>query len=484
MLLHIIRKEFRETVRDGRFVWTGAIIAALLLVALLIGWMRFDEARELRNSAAEQTRQQFVDQGVKNPHAAAHYGMYAFKPTTFLSLFDQGVNAYTGNVSLLEAHRQNEFKYKEAQDSTALQRFGDLSAAMIFQLLIPLLIILLTFSAISGEREEGTLRQVLSLGVGRQKLLWGKALGVALTLTVTLAPATIIGAAAIILLSSTEYVDPHLLLDMPVKVAALGAAYLAYFWIFIALSIVVSTVTRSSRAALTILLGFWIINGLLLPRAASDLSRQLFPTPSAFDFARISSEERSKGPQPHNSGHPNYIAFRDSVLKQYGVKRVEDLPVNFYGLSLQADEEHGYKVYDRLYGDLWSKFEQQAQLQQKLGFVSPHLAIRSLSMAIAGTDFSLHRDFATAAENYRRSIQRAMNEQIQKGAAGQSSFSADWEYTAGPEVWARTKPFDYDPPRLNSVLAGQTTAVVVLALWLIVALGAITFASRRMRVDA
>lgn len=484
MLLHIIRKEFRDTVRDGRFVWTGVIVAALLLVALIVGLMRFEEERALKDAAAAETRQQWLDQGEKNPHAAAHYGVYAFKPSTYLSLFDPGVNSYTGSVTLLEAHKQNDFKYKEAQDSTALQRFGDLSAAMILQLLIPLLIILLTFSAVSGEREEGTLRQILSLGVSRSKLIWGKALGVALTLTVTLLPAVLIGSATIIVLSQSQPIDEHLLKAMPAKIALLCLTYLAYFWLFIGLSLVVSTVTRSSRAALTILLGFWIVNGLLLPRAASDIGRQVYPTPSAFQFANTVSAEKAKGPMPHNPNHPNHLAFRAQVLKQYGVSRIEELPVNFYGVALQADEEHGYKVFDRLYNALWDDFDKQAHLQQVLGLLSPHLAVRSISMALAGTDFALHRDFATAAENYRRTMQAAMNQQLRDGAAGKSVFEADWVYTAGKDVWAKVPPFDYDPPELDAVVGKETTALVVLIAWLLAALLAVTLVPRAMRVDA
>ena len=67
----------------------------------------------------------------------------------------------------------------------------------MLQLLIPLLIILLAFSTFAGEREPGTLRQVLSLGVSRRNLALGKALGVAGALGLLLVPATVLGLAAL-----------------------------------------------------------------------------------------------------------------------------------------------------------------------------------------------------------------------------------------------------------------------------------------------
>jgi ABC-2 type transport system permease protein len=42
--------------------------------------------------ARRATREQWLHQGVKNPHSAAHYGVYAFKPKMPLSLVDQGVD--------------------------------------------------------------------------------------------------------------------------------------------------------------------------------------------------------------------------------------------------------------------------------------------------------------------------------------------------------------------------------------------------------
>jgi ABC-2 type transport system permease protein len=48
---------------------------------------------------------------------------------------------------------------------TSLQRFSPLSMAFGLQILVPLLIVLLAFSAFTGERERGTLRQLLSIGV-------------------------------------------------------------------------------------------------------------------------------------------------------------------------------------------------------------------------------------------------------------------------------------------------------------------------------
>lgn len=194
----IARKEFIEMLRDGRVRWTGGIVLVLLAVAFLTGWTRHHELTRQHSAAQEATRKHWLTQGKKNPHSAAHYGIYAFKPKLPLAVLDTGTEP-TGVAVWLEAHKQNEFKYRPAQDATILARFGELTAAAVMQLLIPLLIIIMTFGAFAGEREQGTLRQLLSLGVPARRLALGKALGLLAGLGVYLVPAVLLGAGAILL---------------------------------------------------------------------------------------------------------------------------------------------------------------------------------------------------------------------------------------------------------------------------------------------
>lgn len=100
------------------------------------------------------------------------------------------------------------------------------------------------------------------------------------------------------------------------------------------------------------------------------------------------------GPDGHDTADKRAEALKQRVLKQYDVDKLEALPVSFAGISLQEGEEHGNVVFDKHYGALWNRFEQQNRLKQVAGLFAPMLAINSLSMGLAGTDFAHHRDFA------------------------------------------------------------------------------------------
>jgi ABC-2 type transport system permease protein len=473
MLTTIARKEAVELWRDGRFRWGAALVVALLAVALLSGWQHYRDIEASHTAATEATWQRWMSQGEKNPHSAAHYGVYAFKPVTPLSLVDQGVNSYTGVFTWLEAHNQNPFEYRPAQDAPALARFGQLTASTVLQLLVPLLIVLLGFSAITAEREAGTLRLLLSAGVKRGTLAAGKAAGLALGLGVLLVPAALVGALALLTTGSAGAGDTVAAVS-PLRVALLGGSYLLYFAAILGLTLAVSAWARTARAALVTLLGLWIVNALVAPRVATDVARARAPLPAAEVFRAAIADDLRNGIDGHSPQDKRQQALRDSVLAAYGVDSLEQLPVNYAGISLQASEEYANRVYDRHYGTLARTLLAQEDLHRQLGLAAPLLAVRSASMGLAGTDVFHHEHFVRAAEEHRRLIQRILNADIVENSRfGQT-------YTAGPDLWARVPEFEYQPPALAAVLANEAPSLLLLAVWVLLAGVAYGLGMRRL----
>lgn len=461
MLKHIVSKEVKETVRDGRFRWGATLVGALLVLALAAGWSQRNEIARSHAAAAEQSREHWLEQGEKNPHSAAHYGVYVFKPVSSLALLDRGVDPYMGVSTWLEAHYQNPFANRAVQDTPALARFGDFTAATTLQLLLPLLIFLMAFQAFSGERESGTLRQVMSIGVRPERLAAGKAVGILAALALLLVPAAIIGALALVLSGpGGEAVQGEF-----ARFALLATGYLAYFLMFVLLALAVSAWTKSSRTALAVLIVFWIANGLVAPRLASDIARALEPLPTAAEFQATVQQELREGFGPHPDQDTRRQMLQDSVLAAHGVESVDQLPFNYGGFSLQQGEEYASLVWDRNFGALAERIREQEQLHRRLSFLAPHLAIRSLSMALTATDPAHHQRFAEAAEQHRRLMQRLLNgDLMEHGVYGET-------YLVGRELWERTPDFEYQGPGVDFALAGQGPAGAALLFWLL--LGAI-----------
>lgn len=468
MISRIARKELLETLRDGRFRVLAAVVLGISVVSLAAGWKHYRDVETQHAQAREATREQWLNQGEKNPHSASHYGVYAFKPKSRLSMIDTGIDPYVGVAAWLESHKQNEFRYRPAQDRTALQRFGELTAAEGFLVLVPLFIVLVTFNAFSGEREQGTLRQLLSIGVRPRDLMMGKALGVTGALALVLIPATVAGVIGLALTSEFGSMAG----DLP-RAAAMGGVYLVYFVTLIAIGLGVSARVSSSRVALLVLLAFWFANSLLALRIASDVAGAAHPTPSAVAFQAALDRDLSDS----SDMAQRLQRRREELMRQYNVSSMDAVPINFSGISLQEGEEHGNEVFDKHFGALFDTYDRQNRLQQWAGVAAPLLPVRTLSMSLAGTDFSHHQSFVQAAEEHRRMMQRVLNGDIAENAKpGQV-------YLAGSELWNRIPDFNYEAPGLSWVLTQNALSLALMGLWCAAAVAFAATGVRRATVD-
>jgi ABC-2 type transport system permease protein len=447
MIATIARKEFVEMLRDGRFRWAAAIVLALLAAALLAGAYYQSDlvAHQRAAQLAEQGR--WYAQEPKNPHAAAHYGLYAFKPRLAPAFLDPGVEPYTGVAVWLEAHKQNEMLYRPGEDATLAQRFGELTVALVLQVVLPLVIVLLTFGAFAGEREHGTLRQLLSLGIKPRDLVLGKILGIGGALGLMLVPAVLIAAPTIALIGPDEGTARFFLLAL---------IYLLYLGIFAMISLAVSARAPSTRFGLIVLVGFWGVNCLIAPRALSDAAAAMFPLPEAVSF-KTRLQEALADP----NGAPVMLKQRTAdLLKRYGVSRTDQLPVNLAGLSLQVGEDHGYEVFDRFFGELFAPMEAQNRMLEGFSSLFPMLGAQSLSMALAGTDLVQHRDFIRAAEAHRRAEIKIINDDIMAHPVKVGEV-----HNGDNELWAKVPPFSYDPPGIVWALKRHAIALACLIGW-------------------
>jgi ABC-2 type transport system permease protein len=457
MILTIARKELTETLRDGRFRWSAGIVLVLLLASLFTSWRYVSTEINERELAKQGERKRWLNQDEKNPHSAAHYGNYAFKPKHLLSTLDDGTDAYTGVAVLLEAHHQNQFEYRKAADATPVQRFGDLIAAVTMQLLIPLLIILTAFSAFTREREQGTLKLLMSLGVPMHQLAFGKLLGVFGALLLILIPATLIG--SLVLMQSAN------LSFEPVRYGAMIGAYLAFFAVWCALALVVSAKATSSQVSLVILLGIWFAQSFLAPKLFIDLAEQRYPLPSRRTFNQQVRNDIRGGIDGHNPADKRRKELEARLLKEYGVDSVQKLPVNFDAIAMQEGEEYTSKVFDKHFGNLYRRYDEQSRFYQWAGVLSPTISIQMLSMAIAGSDFWHHRHFATAAEQYRRILVKELNMDM-----AHNSKTGDWEYKAGRALWEKIPAFEYTSPSLTWAIENVVQSLWILAVWLVASL--------------
>ena len=469
MIRIVAAKEFTLLRRDPRVRLTAVILVLMLLVALISAVARYQDVSQERAAAQEIINEQWNNQGEKNPHAAAHYGIYAIRPVTPLSFFDTGVTAYSGVSIWLEAHRRNRPGGRPADDDTAAGRASELTGAYTLQVLLPLFIILLAFQAFAGEREQGTLRQLLGTGVPAHALLLGKALGISAAVGLVIGPVLLVALIALLF-------TPGGLAEFP-QALLMILSYLAYGAIFLFFSLAISARLSSSQSALVALLAFWAVSSFVLPRFTSDLSRWLYPLPTSVQFERTIAEDLESGVDGISSAE-RINQRREQTLKLYKVEREADLPINFQGLIFSLQEELDALVYGKHFDRLHGLMASQQSLYGIVSLASPRMAVELASMEWAGTSVSSQRDFADHAEGFRREFIEVLNQDLTFNSTAGST-----DYRSGPELWNQVGAYEYPGTAMGQVLSRSAPFMLVLGLWLVGSVLSAWLAVRNLKVS-
>ncbi|MFS0773200.1 ABC transporter permease [Sphingomonas sp. 1P08PE] len=469
----IARDELRLMARNRVAVIALILLVLLTLAAVLSSWSHQHAIAALRDRQQHRAEAAFDAQPDRHPHRMVHYGTFIYRPLGPLAAFDPGVDAFTGNSMFLEGHRQNTANFGDVQQSSLLVRFGQLTPAFVLQVVAPLLLVFLGFGTVSRETERRTLRLLLLQGATRRQVIVGKLMALGTVALLAGLPA-MLGLVAIAAQPGA--------LPLPMLVIALG--YLAYLALWMVLIVLVSALVRRSRDALLVLVAIWAVAIVLLPRVAPDLAGAAVPLRNKLqtDIA-IARDLRTLG-DTHNPDDPHYTAFKQATLRRYGVDRVEDLPVNYKGVLALEGERLTAALFDRYAGQSFAAQDRQNGLVRVAGLLSPAIALRSLSMAAAGTDFAGHRRFLEQAEAYRYALVQRLNrmqaEDVTYADDTAEDAGADRRKRVSGQNWGAMPDFRYRAPPATILAAGAAPALLVILGWLCAAALLLARATQRL----
>ena len=460
MNISIIKKEFTELMRDGRAISLSAIVGLLLVLALSTG-LSNERTKEQRIFQAKMAdAEAFNAQGEKNPHSAAHFSRMAHKPIAPLSSFDPGVSSFLGQVIWLEAHYRNPAMFRAAEDAPELSRLENFSLAGVLALVIPLLIILLGYGSISGEKERGTLRQLIGSGTSLQTLLLGKFIVISATLffvlliTVSLSIVT-----SIVLLDEAA---PSMS-DLLMRGVSLLFSYGLYVLILTAITLLVSTLVSESKTALLILLAVWAITVVALPRLSASIAEQVYPSPHSHEFweATDASLEANRP----DGASADYAAVEQRVIERAIGRSLEEgeaenLSINARGVRFEVSEVIDSETYNIAFAELFENYAKQRNLRRLLSIFSPTIVLQHLSQAFSGTDINAHEHFSNEAERQRNDIVRMLNEEMMLNGSGGTS-----RYLAPAEFWETVPEFQYRQPSIGSTWRQSFPDFFILLFW-------------------
>jgi ABC-2 type transport system permease protein len=470
----------------ARQFWTStfhskAIYGILLIIGLMIsyaaytGWKTYFDQSEIRDHYQRVARKSWENNPDKHPHRMAHFGSFAFRKKHPLSLFDFGLESFTGNVVYLEAHKQNTINFSEASFSTGLLRFGEISMAMVLQTILPLVIVFLGFSSVSEDRENGTMKIILTQGASWKEILIGKTAGL-LALSSVVLGAAFLG--TLLLLTFSAHVDWDI--DLTIRFVGTLLVYLVFVVVLCTFTVLISATSSSSKSSLMKLLGLWLFLALIVPRTTQALGSHFFPAPSKIEFEAAIEEDVLREGDSHNPNDPHYKHLRDSVLLVHQVDSVEKLPFNYSGFVGREGEKISAGIYNKHLKRLEHIYDKQNSLTSLAAFVNPFTAVRNVSMSLSGTDFQSYKMFREEAEKYRYLIAQSMNE-LQIQLVSNERAPNDKPHAIDRKHWMEIPDFKYRPISLRASLSNGGEAIAALLFWCLASVWMVNRVSKKLK---
>ncbi len=465
----VIKNEWISWFRNRALVGISLGFVLILVMTIILGNLQTHEQNHSHQTAKEHMRSQWENNEEMHPHGAAHYGTYVFKPANLLSSLDEGVNSVTGNVLRVEGHVQNEIIYSEASQMQATSKFGKLKSSLLLQYIVPLLLIFLAYQSVNSEKQSGRLKLLVLQGTDPRKIIIAK------TLSVTLYGIGLLGLTVLVYsIINLKTLNSEIL----ARTLILFFSYSIYYFILSAITVFFSARWKNTNLALTTMLGAWILWTIFLPNIMMSSVESWHPLPFRKDFKSAMKEDRSEGIDGHNPSDQRRKDLEQEVLAEYGVDSLSQLPIDFGGIVMQADEEYGNMVWDKHFGGLQKILTQQKKSYQLGGILNPFISLQNLSMGLTASDNFHHQEFLLQVESYRRVFIKTLNDEHAYGIKNPE----DDYLKVGADFYKSIADFEYKPVAISSVLSNYMVDILLLTLWGLLALMLLLFGTKKIQV--
>jgi len=344
MMRILFLKEIREALASRRF-W---IILALCLVLIPLGvevslkgyqtrLQNYREAVRLYQDATKKVQDVLYSQGAKG-----------FAPPSPLSFISLGLELVLPNIAETPAGTAADppvamrLGNNQGRDNLYEFFYGPLDLVFIVAVVMSFLAIILTYGAIAGEKEQGTLRQVLSNPVPRAKIILAKGAANGFVLVIPFLLALILSLTILEVQGS--------------PLSALGGAWTSiglavlicvlFIGAFFNLGLLISALTKQAVPALVALLLAWVFLYGVYPRLSSAAAQVFYPVKSEARVALEKAQIRRSVDKERDAEIEKVAQTMPADWKSEAFKEGEKKQAEIRG-RYQAKLEESWRILDR-----------------------------------------------------------------------------------------------------------------------------------------
>lgn len=385
MLLKMIRKQLLEYLLSLRF-----IIATLLGLTVGLGatgirthayWTALADYRVNRVEHGAEAA------GYQHPGPLTYSGVSVDRPPVLMAIFCQGLMLPRPESLRVTANRDPMAEDQYERENPIPGLFQTVTLVSFATLVMSLLALVFSYDLISGEKEAGTLRLMLSFSTPRDTVLIGKWIGGYLVLSLSFLLTACCSLGVVVLYPGMVLSGNDL-----IAFAVLVGAILLYTGSFYSLGLLVSTVTSRAFTSITVLVALWVGMSIGVPNLSPYVARMLIPAPALQEVERgkwaVSAEENRILQQRIQT----YQQTTTDPEAQQGVVITEIFRDCF--LQIARRQEQIQATYER-------RLDQQVEAAMWLSRISPTASLVYGAGEITDTGIQDRRRFWKALQSYR-----------------------------------------------------------------------------------
>jgi len=370
-MIIIIKREILEHLQSLQFI---TLIVLSILLFSMNGWITVQKHRERMNQYSNDVTE------TSRHHSTTQTSLH-MRPSPLVLLADGGSKHQPPGYRLGPKGRLTPLP--AGQKNFKMPFVPELDWAFIIKIIFSLYALLLAFRGISGEKEVGTLRLVLSYALRRNQVLLAKYISILLTIGIPLVLGGLISLSVV-----SIFLPEALSLTLVPRIGLVLLLAFFYLSVFAFLGLFVSSVFGRSSVVLLILLSVWILFVIVVPNVSGILSNKLTSAPSEFQTAR------RVGPILQEQ-----VWARINKIKER-VKKGE--MTNEEAIKIETDRafEEGQKEVRNHYAVYENAMKRRAAMARTLSRLSPTALFQFASESLADTGYRREERFQKDAETY------------------------------------------------------------------------------------
>ena len=333
-MLHIALKELRDLLYSPKFLVLAFASFILITMGIFNGYISYKERYK------ESVR--IIQEGEEELKERTNYEyLYPSAPRfpEKLSIFDIGVSNYTSSKAWISSSEQRLGTSGKLNEYPILAVFRELDLTFITTTILSLFAILFSYNMVSGEKEGGTLKLILSNSTRRTSIIVGKLIGGFIPLALVFIIPLLLSLVVLMFLTDVNFSGEEW-----VRIGLMTVTYLFCLLTFFTIGLAASSLSKSSIFSFIVALFFWVLFVGIVPKASIQLASVINPSMTTSELY----EKRSQYWQNNRNSHAlimqEYLEKNPTTEKEWK-ENSSDIWDKIWKIEEKKEKEYSDKLY-------------------------------------------------------------------------------------------------------------------------------------------